>query len=808
MKKTMFYGIISASMLLASCGENNGMITGEGEGSFYPVVNIDSEVLSADSHGRSGSEVTVDDLGLRLTSADGSFMKSWAKVADFSSEEKFKIGNYTLEAFFGNSSDEGFEKPYYYGSTTLTVKENKETPVSLTASLANSMVTVTYSDSFKSYMDAFSATVNSSTGNSIYYGPTETRPVYVVPGSVQVAVTYTKPNGTTETIKPAAFNAEAKHHYRVNFNLTNSSGKAFLVISFDDSIEQEDVIIDLSQDLSSAVPPVVSSEGFENGVSQSFVDGSTPATSLKMNVIARAGISSVTLKTVSKSLIQKGWPSELNLVGASSQYQTVLNGLGLVVKGLYKQVDQMAVLDFTNVIKNIAYIEGSSTSTFEVVVTDLFGKTTEPLTLSIDTKKVELSIAQDGSLYYGSDELTMKLTYNGDNPKEKVVFSYKNERGTWTNLTTKSVEPTGVNTYKVVLGVPTSVNVLNIRATFSSYESGQIEVSREGSYLEASVANTFAKRLSVRIFASDNKDADAAAAAKLYVSSNGKDFNEATTTTSGNLITATGLSANTTYTVYAIVNGIKTPSVTVKTESAPQLANGDMETWDIVAGQSKYWWQSYLGSSTNTIWGTMNLVTTSEGGSSTNAFNRNGCAYCAISGTDRTTDKANGTYAAVISTVGWGGDNSAAGNISNCKNITVGSLHLGSSPKTKSESVNYGINFTSRPDGVTFNYKYVVKPSADYGYAEVWVKDASGNVIASGNKNLNAVANYTSVTIPLTYKEDAAKAASMCVIFRSSGNADCQTISDDNLSKPAFANLSDGKYLGSQLYVDDVTLNY
>ena len=64
------------------------------------------------------------------------------------------------------------------------------------------------------------------------------------------------------------------------------------------------------------------------------------------------------------------------------------------------------------------------------------------------------------------------------------------------------------------------------------------------------------------------------------------------------------------------------------------------------------------------------------------------------------------------------------------------------------------------------------------------------------------------MTIPLTYKEDAAKAATICVIFRSSGNSACQTISDDNLSKPGFGNLSDGKYLGSQLYIDDVTLNY
>lgn len=811
MKKTMFYGIMSASLLLASCGDSNGILTGKGEGTFYPVVNLDSEVLSASNGGgRAAGDITVDDLGLRLTSSDGTFMKSWAKVADFSSEEKFKIGNYTLEAFYGNSSDEGFEKPYYYGSTPLTVRENKETPVSLTASLANSMVTVTYSDSFKSYMDSYSATVTSVSGNGIYYAPTETRPVYVTPGSVQVAVTYTKPNGTTETVKPAAFNAEPKHHYRVNFNLTNSSGKAFLVITFDDSIEQEDVTIDLSQDISSVEPPVVLPEGFENGVAQSFVDGAVPSQALKMNVKALAGISAVTLKTTSKSLLQQGWPAELNLVGASAEYQTILNALGLNVKGLYKQVDKWAIIDFTNVIGKIGYVAENPVSTFEVTVTDLFGKTTETTVLKVEKKQIQLAITQSATLAAGATELNLTVSYNGVNLKDNVVFSYKNERGTWTTLAIKSVAETAANTYKVVLEVPTNVSTFTIRAAYGAYESETVNVTRETPNIdvEASTANTFSKRAAVRLTSSDGRNAEVAASAKLFVSTDGTNFSEATTTVKGNLIVATGLNPSTTYTMYAEAGGKKSKSVTVTTEKGSQLANADMETWEIVSGKSKYWWVSYLGSSSSSIWGTMNKLTTSEGGSSTNAFNRNGCAYCAISGTDRTTDKASGTYAAVISTVGWGGDNSAAGSISNCKNITVGSLHLGSSPASKSESVNYGVSFNSRPDALKFNYKYTAKNSADYGYAEAWVKDASGNVIASGTKDLSATGSYTSVTIPLTYKEDAAKAATICVIFRSSGNSACQTISDDNLSKPGFGNLSDGKYLGSQLYIDDVTLNY
>jgi hypothetical protein len=46
------------------------------------------------------------------------------------------------------------------------------------------------------------------------------------------------------------------------------------------------------------------------------------------------------------------------------------------------------------------------------------------------------------------------------------------------------------------------------------------------------------------------------------------------------------------------------------------------------------------------------------------------------------------------------------------------------------------------------------------------------------------------------------------VTFRSSNNPACQTISNDNLTKPGFGNLSDGKYEGSLLYIDDIELTY
>ena len=247
-----------------------------------------------------------------------------------------------------------------------------------------------------------------------------------------------------------------------------------------------------------------------------------------------------------------------------------------------------------------------------------------------------------------------------------------------------------------------------------------------------------------------------------------------------------------------------------------QLPNNKMDDWFIENGQTSYWWKSYCGSDTNTPWGSMNLVSTSEGGSNDSNFSssRNGMGYCAASGTDRTTDARSGN-AALIKTVGWGQGNSAAGGSSSIKHASVGQLHLGSSPtqfvNTSGESydgvIDFGYPFSSRPSSLSFWYKYQPKNSNDYGYAEIWLKSADGKIIAKETRNLTRADQYTEVVmnLPYTVKQKAAK---ICVIFRSSANPDCYAINESNLTYPGFAASKDTQTVGSQLYIDDVTLNY
>ena len=100
------------------------------------------------------------------------------------------------------------------------------------------------------------------------------------------------------------------------------------------------------------------------------------------------------------------------------------------------------------------------------------------------------------------------------------------------------------------------------------------------------------------------------------------------------------------------------------------------------------------------------------------------------------------------------------------------------------------------------------KNPADYGAVTIWLKDNAGNVIATGSQSNLDAANYTKVTVPLSYVENPGKAAQIYVEFVSSGHPDWNTRNKDWFEVPSFGNLSDGKFQGSSLFIDDIVLNY
>lgn len=818
--------VIAAAGLLVSCADtfNPG---GEGrEGRIMADFGLDTEVVTSATSGlsslksRAAREIQVGDLALDLTSADGNIHEHWNSVNDFPNAHLWAVGDYVLEASYGDPDDEGFGKPYYYGKTDVTVRDTQSATVSLTAQLANAMVTVAYSDAFLSYFADFETALITQNG-TIDYPADATEPCYVKAADVTLQVKITKNSGTQATLTPKSFTAEPRHHYKLTLDVNGGeTGEGELILKFDDMLDLEDEEINLSEALLNAPAPVITPTGFTQGTPVEFTESTAPKDPRKVTILAQGGISSITMKTKSVSLIEQGWPAETNLAAGNTAELDMLKSLGLTTLGLTKGADKMAVIDFTGVLDHIAYIEGADNTTeFTFEVRDRYSKESEPLTVTLVIEKLNLVLSDGIAMATGVNEATFTMTYNGAST-DNITIQYRNDRGTWQNTdATFTLKSRATSVYTVKATVPSTGKAAYVRAKVGSFISNELAINPTPYAMQADARDIFATRGHLTLI--DNPDyqplsrglaADNAANAQLQLSEDGgKTYFTPTATRNGQTWTVTGLKANTTYTARAKVGNDFSLSTSFTTEQALQIPNGNLDADVTIDGHDSHWENVVFQG-----WGTNNPMTTWY--THNPAFSNYG--YDKISGTKQTDDAKSGK-AARISTQGWGEGNTALRELNGvCKFIDAGLLHLGASRYSRPDGygdrsgslettdLDCGIAFGSRPSAVSFWYKYEAKNSADHGIARAYVYDAAGNVIASGSVELGSQNSYAQRSVNLTYGPGAAKAARLYVWFQSTNVPDALTKNTAWLNGPGLANTSRGEYSGSRLYIDEVTLDY
>lgn len=881
MKKKLLTGMIAAlslSLGVVSCGdESSSLNSSTGTGRIKPLVQIDGSLITAtgapESRANDDVHVTVTDLKLKLTSDDGSFSQEWETVNDFDESQEFKVGDYTLEAYYGDENDaEGFSKPHYHGQQTITVKYDNTTEVALSAEMKNSRVKVRYTEAFTSYMTSYYTTLVTPKNNFVRIPSDEVNPVYVIPGEVTLNLTFTTSDGKSSTIEVARFDAKAKTEHVVTLDLAggDAGADAILKVNFDDTVNLQNIEINLSADITDYPVPEITTEGWTSGDSFSHIEFSKATEQIKANITAAGTIDKVMLYTTSPTLNPEGWPEAIDLTEANSAQQTLLTGFGLKARGVWNKPDKMAVIDFTDVFTHLGVGAGQeeSTHTFKLQVVDTYGQLSAEQEFTVLTSLGHIEIIW-ATAEIGRKSIIAEVEYNGTDNLADVTFQKRSGSGsgTWDDLAVTEVTPVvgKENTYTVKMTSPTAIEISRaLTATFGS-ASSQIyfDVTTPEFELIASPNDVFAKRAIVTVKCADADDA--LVARNLSFTLNGRNWDNYKI--NGADIELTRLTKNTKYDIEASsTNHIATASITTEDEEhidAWKEGNDGVSgfptsSWanPIKKGDYQYLWAT-------DGWATLNELTTSTSGSgSGNGLNTGGCSYKATSGTIPANGRStfsfaasenlgtkkhadghtvgnaalhnnlqnNGTNAALIRTVGWGGSNSAVAGSSDdagfnrCQYMTQGELYLGA----YDNGAKYGIPFGSRPSGVTFAYHYdvVTHGNGDFGTAELIVY-AGNDTIAYGYKKLAESKQnnpdekdwYTEESISVTYVKGAPKATKVAIIFRSTtpNNVYQESFGTDNPAlkadktfwhTPGGMNTSGGEYVGSELYIDDVSLIY
>lgn len=827
-------------VVLASCSRDENTPSAN-EGYIDIQLTASGEMQEVASRAEESGVPEAGDFSLTIKNADGETIGSWEKFSEYDASTVVPVGEYTVSASYGDATAEGFDGLSYAGSSSANVTEGETTEVSVQCTINKARVSIAYTDAFKQYFSAYSASVTSSHSNKVSFAADETRAAYFVPGNLDVYLDVTRPGASEKTtLKVKTLAAEVKHEYRLTMDV--DAGTSTLKITFNDDPENtQNVEFDVSDEALNAAPPVFMANGFTSESAIEVVEGGSVEGVLQAYLNASSGIASCMLATNSAALKALGWPESVDLVEMTAEQKQKMTDLGLIVKGLGDNLDKIAIVEFQNVVPNLYCTgEGNEDHTFTLTATDVFGKVTEtPVVLKITSRNNGFAVNLPESVPYGSSKMSFTMTLEGDASKVKFYyfafgalqqFAAENvsisSEGTTHNVTLTYPDPlidteAGVQ-LKAEYGskaIEKTVKVDDPALTLS-LKNGDADVwaKHVDFQVVASAKSRSSRTISASTVEIQHKDTDETWKKWENVSFDGQ-----------NGFVINGLTSNTSYTFRAVYCQREySNEQTVKTEEELGLPNAGMEEWfsnkitedgTNLSGNDKVYWNKWYPWNENDEkskgWNTLNQTTTQYGAKPSTVLGLPispyvGCCYTTNSGTIRTEDKNSGNYAALIRTVGWGKWNTAnaiSGRMGRCDCVTPGELYLGTYDVAGHQS-KYGYAFISRPSAIQFMYKYLPKNSADWFEVVVEIKDALGNVLVNKAITKTGEASiYTSEKIELEYTV-AAKAAMLSIIFKSSGNKNCWGANTDNLNPPPGLNLSDGEYVGSQLYIDDVELIY
>ncbi len=318
--------------------------------------------------------------------------------------------------------------------------------------------------------------------------------------------------------------------------------------------------------------------------------------------------------------------------------------------------------------------------------------------------------------------------------------------------------------------------------------------------------NIWAKRIVAPVYSMDKGNASLL---KLQVSTDNRVWNNAagTSVQDGYTFTHSNLAAepSTTYYLRAIYNdneACSSPVLTVRTEEAAQLGNSGFEEYHLETVYERNWYLPYNTGDTSPWWACNSRESIKS--STTVGYK----PYKKFPTSGYVTDARSGGRAAMLFCVNVGNSNT---NWSAIGTTYEGELWIGTANDSGGKT-SLGHTFPSRPQKFAFWYKYDTKEDRTF-FVESWIKDASGNVIASASFNAGqGASDWTRYMLEYNYSSLTGKAATIYVRFKACATKDEGTGFDDGsftIDKSFSLGEEDvSAHAGCFLKIDDMELIY
>lgn len=236
----------------------------EPTGFLYLNVQEDATLLT-----KAYDAVVDESLQVAIIKADGDTLKVYQ---DYLREVKgerliLPVGTYTVAVSSNHDGKAHWETPFYAGSEEVIVEQGKIANSTVRCTIANTKVSVKYTESMGQYFSDYQTTVSNSSGE-LTYTRDEYRAGYFVPEKLTVQLDLVNRDGNEFTLKRVYPNVQPQSYYTFEFKINpEGEGDVDAGMDMDVSIDTEhnEIIYPIyikQEDLTNAVRPSFKLTGF------------------------------------------------------------------------------------------------------------------------------------------------------------------------------------------------------------------------------------------------------------------------------------------------------------------------------------------------------------------------------------------------------------------------------------------------------------------------------------------------------------------------------------------------------------------
>ena len=391
---------------------------------------------------------------------------------------KLNGGDYRLVASHGDPDGCGFDAPYYMGEEMFTVHAQTHEEVHVTAKLANVKVAVEFGEHLVLDYPEHYAVVRSDKDCSLEFSAGEERTGYMPAGNLSLEL-YAKIDGEWKYYASEPEEYSPNDFVTFHVDTKEGEGSLSLNIKVDDSVELVEKEVEIPQSMLPKEAPKMTFNGFgDSDVIEVVEAGETPE-SLKIDIVADAGIGHCILHINSEYLAGMGVPAKIDLVSVEENVAEILKDNGFDWRGIM-QGQRLAYIDLTGVAEKLASEVYDDANPFKAEISfeieDSNGKkSAESQSVTIAALKPEFSFSAVQTDAWARSIRGMGISYANLNPAVLKLQYKAVADGEWQDAGLSS-DSGSVLSFNNISGL-TPETEYQLRAIYNGNEAAAVQTS-------------------------------------------------------------------------------------------------------------------------------------------------------------------------------------------------------------------------------------------------------------------------------------------------------------------------------------------